>query len=517
MKKRLTTPPERLWYLLVFGFFLIWFTQIHPLTVFDGDDWYYISYSRRAIPIWGNWNPSRVLPEILMPFCSSIAAYVVYPLIGNYLRAMTLTHGFVVALFLTLYTGCFFRMMKRLFHQTSSLAILSSALFLIAHFLALRGKSSTSTYLFYCDDLTCYYYYLIPAVINSCLVMWLLGNPKPYEFLKSGSPLRKGVFFLLLYLAIFSNLPDSGILAVYAGSIFLLNLIKSLKSKPGWQPLLRENALSLSILGVWLVSAVFELSGRRAHSDLVANISFPLSLKETILGLFQLLSSCNRIFIAICGLIVIAAAVLLIRAHCAAPEDQQLLSMLPVCLIAIIAAAVYTVLLCAAVDHSYIQRSEYLFGLFFYCMLLVMLSFGCLAQKRPQALYAAPILLCILFFGCDMRGTTYLDSTLTNLNPAICSDITQDMIDQLLFAQDAGLDEVTLEVPVFMSGEERSQAEAGLLDPSVDSCNWPLPTNCLGERMVYSLRKHNVLKRTLSVTIVPSAEQNIKYNIPLPE
>lgn len=39
MKKRKLTGFELVWYLAVFGFLFVWFTQIHPLVVYDADDW----------------------------------------------------------------------------------------------------------------------------------------------------------------------------------------------------------------------------------------------------------------------------------------------------------------------------------------------------------------------------------------------------------------------------------------------------------------------------------------------
>ena len=37
----------------VFVFFSIWFFRIHPLQIFDTDDWKYACYHREALPIWG--------------------------------------------------------------------------------------------------------------------------------------------------------------------------------------------------------------------------------------------------------------------------------------------------------------------------------------------------------------------------------------------------------------------------------------------------------------------------------
>ena len=59
-----------IFFLLVFGFLFMFFTQVHPLVIYDGDDWRYIAYTRQALPSWNEWNPSRVFAECTSrPMC----------------------------------------------------------------------------------------------------------------------------------------------------------------------------------------------------------------------------------------------------------------------------------------------------------------------------------------------------------------------------------------------------------------------------------------------------------------
>lgn len=112
MKKRKLTGFELVWYLGVFGFLLVWFTQIHPLVVYDADDWTYLAYVRSATPIWGDWNPAKVFPETVMPFFSTVAVYTLMPLLGDYILAQTVMHALVVSAFITVYVFCFTELVK---------------------------------------------------------------------------------------------------------------------------------------------------------------------------------------------------------------------------------------------------------------------------------------------------------------------------------------------------------------------------------------------------------------------
>ena len=500
MKKIKVTTPELIWYLLVFGFFLVWFTKIHPLTVFDVDDWAYIHYPRRAVPLPTYWNPTKIFPEIFMPFCGSLAAWLVYPVVGNYLRAMTLTHGFVVALFLTVYIWSFTRMMRRLFHLSTTGTLFSSALFLVAHFVIFRTGQTGNTYLFYCWDLTCYYNYLIPAVVNASLVMCVIGNPAFSSFGKSASPEKTGLFLLVLFLAMFSNLPDSGILAVYAGAVLLLKGLHLLKSGLNWRDFVRKNVFFLGILCVWMFCAALELLGGRAASLANPNTSLFSKLGTTAYGLATLVFRCRWVWLAVSALIIGAALILLNHSHRAVEEDRSYQELLPLCLISIAAVAVYTLVLCTAVDVSYISRSVDLCPLSFFVLLLVMLSFGYLLQKMPKTLYIVPIALCVLFCECNTLGVTYLESNYANLNPALCDEITQDLIDEILLADEEGLTEITLEVPICDG-----------------TGNWPLMTKYLGPRMASSLLEHGLLRREITVNTVASMEANWRYSVPILE
>ena len=129
-----------------------------------------------------------------------------------------------------------------------------------------------------------------------------------------------------------------------------------------------------------------------------------------------------------------------------------------------------------------------------------MLSFGYLLQKMPKTLYIVPIALCVLFCECNTLGVTYLESNYANLNPALCDEITQDLIDEILLADEEGLTEITLEVPICDG-----------------TGNWPLMTKYLGPRMASSLLEHGLLRREITVNTVASMEANWRYSVPILE
>ena len=63
----------------------------------------------------GAYNPIKVLPETLFPLSGLVAAYVVYPLVGDYISAISLTSALVMAGLISLYMYLFFKLVERWF------------------------------------------------------------------------------------------------------------------------------------------------------------------------------------------------------------------------------------------------------------------------------------------------------------------------------------------------------------------------------------------------------------------
>lgn len=501
MKKRELTGFELVWYLGVFGFLFVWFTQIHPLVVYDADDWTYLAYVRSATPIWGDWNPAKVFPETVMPFFSTVAVYTLMPLLGDYILAQTVMHALVVSAFITVYVFCFTELVKRVLPVKTAGAVSASALFLLLHFLIFRSRQQDNSYLFFCFDLNCYYNYLIPGLLNASLVMYMLNNPGFDAFLAGGSPAKKGIFYLVLYYAIFSNLTTSGILAALAGSCLLISIIRKGKSFRLGQ-FVRENALYLGILLAWLVSAIFELSGGRATSS-EWNGSFAWKLKYTLYGLKEVALGCNPVFWCVSVGCVVAAIAALVVSRGKKPGNKVDPWLSGVCIVAAAAILVYTLFLCAAVSPSYIYRSEYLFEFCFFGLMTVSLCFAYLLSVWPKLFFFTPLALCILVSQINTRGATFQESTVENLDPKICAEISRDIIDQYVQADQAGQKQMLLYVPVHTE------------DPDTQD-NWPHSVVLL-PRITNTLYEHGIISYPIDITVVPSVEMNEKYHLEIPQ
>lgn len=488
------------YFLLIFGFLFLWFFGIHPLIPFDGDDWSYLAYVRPATPVWGDWNPAKVFPEIVYPFFSSIAAFALTPLTGDYISAQTIMHALVVSSAITGYLWCFSSLMRRLFSCSRLTTALITTIFLSLHFLVFRTAPENNRYLFSNVSVNCYYNYLLPMLLNSSLVMLLLANPGMDAFLHTGRPELRGIFFLVMYLTVFSNMAASGILAAYAGSQILLSLIRQRKGLR-IRSLIRENAFLLGILIAWLVSAVFELNGGRAASSLVG-----ISLVQRIHTCCYLLKSAllesNRLFLAGSAVVVFSALICVILDVGPRRLAPVLGSVISTLLIAAAAIVVYMVLLCAAVDPAKIAGCSYLFAVYFPIFLLVLIALGYLICRLPWLLTVLPLLTLFLISNINTSGNTFCESNTRGLPAEQCAALSRYIVQQFQDMDASGAEEMTLYVPQFVA------------DPETQD-NWPYSL-FLMERVSDTLYSHGVTSRRISAVPVADPEVNALFHLPVP-
>lgn len=486
----------------IFVFMLVWFTVIHPVVVFDGDDWTYIGMIREGLPVWGSWNPARVFPEVAMSLWSCAAVHTLFPLTGDYLLSFTISSGLLISFFIVVYVHCFSRMIRRIFHFDHAsihryTPVCISFLFVILHFLIFRISNRNNNYLLRCDNLTCYYYYLIPSLMNACFVMYMIKNPDFDGLISGHEPHRLGIALCIVYLCIFSNLPSSGILAAFAGAKFLFGTIKAFQKRFSLTDYLKTNYFYVLILVMWLISAIFELSGGRAASFSSSQRNLLGDLKHTIVLWFSVPKGCSETFIHASAIIMTVLLLLLIWRR--KKDVLSFVSHLAFIAFCTVVVAIYTTILCAAISPDYLLSSTYLFAFFFYVFIFLMCALSFILKECPKLLVIMPLTLFILLTKINTQGNTFLESTVNNVKGKTCYEMGNDYLQQIEEANQKGLTSMTLNVPIW--GKES---------------NWP-HSAFLGERMTNTLYEHGLIDREMIITVLPNEEWNMKYNLPLPE
>jgi len=77
----------------------VFFVYIQPIVPFHEDDWGTLSaWYESILPVSSNNDPARVLPKFIGYIVGNISAYVVYPLLGDYIKSITVVTGIIVSI-----------------------------------------------------------------------------------------------------------------------------------------------------------------------------------------------------------------------------------------------------------------------------------------------------------------------------------------------------------------------------------------------------------------------------------
>lgn len=469
----------------IFLSMLLFFLKIHPLIIYDADDWLYASYFRLPIPIWNDWNPSRVFPEIFMPLCSTLAVYLLMPLTHDYIWSLALMYGIIVSFFITLYVSAFALFLREKMKTSVSNSIIISMFFFIFHFLIFKTAESGNHHLFYANDVTCYFYYIIPTILNVILVIILELYPDLMDVFSRKNGILKGVILFGVYMAIFSNMFCSVILAVWAGVEIInsgLELISCRQFR--FRTILRNNIYKLMVVLSWLISIIYELSGGRAES--LAGISFAENVKYTIHNFINVLISVNK-YVALLLICVIILYLAIIRNK---KQGRYIL----IALANAVIIGVFLILACAKSNAYYITRTEILLALCFW----VFAAIGIMATALIDNRVIRSLSPCILLLLCTIinsHGITFADANCGEVDWKTCYDISSDFVEQIEVADDDNKMNIVLKVPQYD-----------------DSQNWPLAI--YGEdRICYTLYKHGIVSHNLNVIFEPDNSINQKWGI----
>ena len=483
-EKREKRWPLIVFSLCVFAFLMVFFLGYHPLVVNNLDDWTYLSFSRPAVPQRDAWNPARILPEILMPACAQLAVWLVLPVTGDYLLSMSLVFNTALCLMITLYVALFVRLLMRLMKTGMPLAMLLSVLFVVFHFRSWMSPWIPSQHLFFSEGLTTTYYYTMPALLNLVLVMLMESARQGDSFVSPERPIAGGMIILLMYLAIFSNLYSSVILAVYCGVRMALSFVHTLMKRTPLRAWLKENLLGGGVLTAWFVSMGFELFGSRAGS-MASKEPLLARIKETVSILLVEIERMEDTVFWLCVLMIAAGLAALLISRGKKDADRTYACMLLRSLLCAGLTLAYLILLSAVVSPAYIARKDVLLGVMFFVFAAAFCSLAYAAEKWRQLVFALPLVTFIMAFDVLIGINSFAASNALALPQQTCLEIGRSYVETVIEADRAGMTEATLIVP---------KGNQGL-------GNWPYTYN-MGYRMLDALRNHGLVEHITDVYIV---------------
>lgn len=484
-----------LFFAAVFLFFLVFFTEVHPLVLFNGDDWSGVSLFRVPLPNPSAWNPVKLLPECSMSLVALFSAFAVTPVIGDYFRAMTWTMAILFSAIFTVYVYLFFRILCGK-EENCGRAFIFTFLFLLFHFLILKRAGMGNPHLFYSGNIECYFHYLLPAYLNAMLVLLVMRAGTLTSLYQRLSPLQAGALFLGIYLAVCSNVLHNILLLSYLGVTTMQDVWQARKEKTFvWKSFLQAHRAEACVLVFWLLILLCEAMGGRAHSigKPLADSSFS-AIGASLYGFAHMF---NAGCVILCLLLAAAALFVAHRKDAIDTEEREAAGLITRSLLAMALMVLYLLIVCQRAGMFYFTRTDVAVGWLFYFLVAAVLAMHLLILRYPALLRALPILALIMLVSTANQSKDF--QNLEDLPAEACYAVDRDILSQVQAADRAGQEEMILRVP---KGDNRD--------------NWRHPLY-MGRAVSNTLYRHGQIAHPIKITIQPDPAMNEQYHIPIPK
>lgn len=219
---------------VLFLFFYIFFRYAHPVMVWDGDDWrtagglnlgnypYALPQARSTYLGF-----CRFLPCLLGTLFGDIAAFVIYPLTGDYLMSFVTVSSLALSLSICLSLAMLYRLFRMISGKIQSLIVIF--FFVAAGFLIFKTKEK-SEYLYWNYNYCTVYWYSIPSYLTSAFGTYLIIRHIEGKS-KMQFNLQTGLFIGVCYFLVFSFLPAALFLTIISFFVLVSSLFKIRKLK----------------------------------------------------------------------------------------------------------------------------------------------------------------------------------------------------------------------------------------------------------------------------------------------
>jgi hypothetical protein len=471
-------------FLCLFVFFIV----VHPIIPWETDDWSALSGFRSAVPGIG-WIPGRMFSEAAMSIIGTVAAFLVYPLTGDYIYSIILTTGCTLVISCAVFYWFLYRLLYCMC-KNKYLATLGSLMLFVLYFLIFKTRPE-SLHLLWAMDLIYFVFYGIPNILCSTLVCFFLR--KYYEnkdiTLKSFGVYKMSILCMVIYFASFSIVFSVSILASCAFFVLVFSVFRHIKH---WKHIMLNNRIYIFIIILFLIYMYFETTGPRAQGatsiSRIISANYLLSIVHSLNNFLKLIIRTHLAFIGCTLLFIFSAFILYIRQE---EKDEKFKQLSLLCCFSIILLSVFFILVNGISGPRQSSRPEMMYGIFFFYILWSVLSLVYTIKNILKLFILLPLLLIILSFELTNSGNRYADYW-ENVTPKAKIELLNKWLDQIKQADSRGEISVVIDVP------------------ENDTLNgwheFPLPYS--GRSFEITLYRHNIISKEMTIIMNPYKMQN---------
>lgn len=469
---------KRTFIIITSVYLALFFIFYRPFVPFDGDDWLNLSTFRSSLfPVWGAFNPSKVLPETLQPLVGVLSSLIL-PITKSIINSIVIVSALLLVGVFALLINELWNFLSIKFNLGPASIALVLTLYTISQFLIFKTGFNNNGFLLLPIDFTCLFHYVIPGLLCQFLTIFFLNNGSLEQIYKDD--LKKfSVVSILLYFAVFSNI----IINIMIPLIMFYIIFKQHNFS------LKTSILEIFVILVWIISLVFESSGGRSKN--FSGESIYANLRETINSLHTV--HFNHYFLLYVFFVVGLFVVISVISKTIFQWELILLLIL-----ASVLSLIYQIIICAKSSPNYISRPDVLMVPFFYLLLILIILTTILLSKSKYR-WIKPIvslLVCLLLIQ-TFNTNQILSSSVAagGSSPEQAKKLDNSIISKIYQANNNGELDTTVYVP------KRDGTN-----------NWPNSIN-IGQNISNFLYQNDLINNRITVKTVPSDKLNSKYLI----
>lgn len=325
--------------------------------------------------------------------------------------------------------------------------------------------------MFYANNVNCHYNYIIPNLLCASLVFSLLSK----DWLKQQfqPTFKYSILFVLLYLAICSNLYSSIILAGYIICNLLIDYISCVRADKNYGHYLKTNINKIIIVACWMLVHLFEAFGLRAKESYNSQPPLLASIQTTLSNVINI--QISKVFLLFVFISVIFSLFFIVR------RRYEIKLMSHQVIVTFLICFVYIVLLSSKVLPEYILGNHGNFPCFFYLILFVCITFAMLFQEIKMSNLFLPFVLLLLYSFINRTSNTFSDIE-RQYDYTALSKITRNNVNEIIAAEKQDKKSIVIKIPNFNNSD-----------------NWPLKLDLDYSNALY---KHGIIKSYVKVKLI---------------
>ena len=374
--------------IIIFVWIFIYYAVVNPFIPYDYDDWRYFGFFESdPIPRLSQWNVTRILPEYLLPLSGYLSAYIIYPLVGDYLASASIALALLMAFSLSMLFIASYRLFYALNENSVACTLVSSMMMLLC-FAIFKHAPENNVHMFFANSYNLHFYYILPNILNSIIVLLLTREIVLHKRLSINlwTPLMAGVLFVGIYLCMFSMLFAAGILLAFAVAVFLIRFFSAFRFEQKLSQKMKlffidlvtnYNIAPLIIVGMG--AAMFlELQSRRSNEDWetiykgsLLSFEFLKRFFISVKGLIAQIGIINKYVFLIIIIISCTAIVCHIKRR---KQQSQIMRLALKCLIPLAFLTFFYSMVAAKGGTDRTSLNYCIYGVFFFLVLFVSLA-----------------------------------------------------------------------------------------------------------------------------------------------